>query len=199
MPLPPTTTTTAGDIKKLVNNSNNDPDYTNSSNKSLKFIKESAEAFIDINRINNNERIRLWFYFIKEVVHHLCDVDRIPIFRGMYHVLNTVTFSSSNVQQDSTTSSSNTTTGRHDGVLLSLRPSILINTRPQHDIDYPLWPEAKDILSQNQPLIDKIVNYLRTAGFVNIQITTESYPCSISLNRWILLIHFSFYFSVELW
>jgi hypothetical protein len=147
-----------------------DPFLEQSSNdNSIQFIKAPAEAFINITSINhqnsndtNNDLLLPQQYhqiLMKEVAHHFATQDRIPIFRGMYHGL--------------IPTSTNITI-----------PSILLITRPQTDIDYPLWDAARDVWKQNQPSVDDFIQELHTAGFVNVQYTMESYPCSISLKRW---------------
>lgn len=93
---------------------------------------------------------------LKEVAHHFADKDRIPIFRGMWQGLVP-------------------TTGP---------PSLLMITRPQKDIDYPLWDEARDVWAKNQPSLDQFVSELTAAGFSDVQHSVEPYPCVISLERW---------------
>ena len=72
-------------------------------------------------------------------------------------------------------------------------PSILIITRPQIEIDYPLWSDAKEVWKQNQPSIEDIQQDLMEAGYTNIQWNVESYPCSITLNRWTDMIRSRFW------
>lgn len=92
---------------------------------------------------------------LKEVAHHL--KDRPQIFRGFYDCLVP------------------SPKDRH---------SLLIITRPQKDIDYPLWEEARDVWAKNQPSSEEFVSELEGAGFTNVEQTTERYPCSIPLERW---------------
>ncbi len=91
---------------------------------------------------------------LKEVVHHL--EDRVKIFRGMH--------------QDLTS--------------LPDAPSLLIVTRPQKEIDYPLWDAAREVWMKNQPSSEELCQELQQAGFNHIQQTLESYPCQVSLKRW---------------
>jgi len=93
---------------------------------------------------------------IKEVAHHFADSDRVPIFRGMFEGL----------------------------VPSSGPPSLLMITRPQKDIDYPLWDEAREVWAKNQPSLHQFVSELQTAGFSEIEHTVEAYPCVIRLERW---------------
>jgi hypothetical protein len=60
----------------------------------------------------------------------------------------------------------------------------LIITRPQLEIDYPLWNEARQVWAQNQPSVQDITKDLQQAGFSNVSHTLEPYPCSVSLERW---------------
>jgi hypothetical protein len=77
--------------------------------------------------------------------------------------------------------------------LQAFEPSILIITRPQIDIDYPLWEGAKQVWKDNQPSIEEIVSDLQKAGFCDISYTIESYPCSIQLQRWQSMINQRFW------
>jgi len=60
-------------------------------------------------------------------------------------------------------------------------PLLLIITRPQYDIDYPLWPEAKQVWATNQPSLESLISDLQTAGFYHVHATIERYPCRVSL------------------
>jgi len=62
--------------------------------------------------------------------------------------------------------------------------SLLIITRPQVDIDYPLWSEARVVWKKNQPSSQELRKDLEQAGFSSIDESLESYPCSISFARW---------------
>jgi hypothetical protein len=63
-------------------------------------------------------------------------------------------------------------------------PTILIITRPQTEIDYPLWKEAKEVWAANQPHVDKLARDLTQAGFRTMEHTMEAYPCEIPFARW---------------
>ena len=139
-----------------------------SSGSSVSFVKAPAEDFLfppssgeDCWRTNDIDK-----YFggydqilLKEVVHHFDQENRVGIFRGMKE-------------------------GLRKGEAGDTKPSILIITRPQTDIDYPMWKEANDVWEANQPTIESFEDDLREAGFTNIMRTVESYPCSIRLERW---------------
>lgn len=132
--------------------------HTNvSSDDPLNFIMAPAEAFMtDPTPGDDGWRINYHQVLLKEVAHHFADQDRIPIFRGMYEGLVT-------------------STGP---------PSLLMITRPQVEIDYPLWDDARAVWAKNQPSLDQFAFELQAAGFSNVQHTIEAYPCSIPLERW---------------
>lgn len=127
------------------------------SSPQLGFVCESAEAFLTPPSKEESWRSNFHQVLMKEVVHHLD--DRVGIFRGMHQDLQ-VSSSSSSI------------------------PSILIITRPQIDIDYPLWEAARQVWKDNQPSSDELCRELQEAGFVGISSTIEAYPCQISLQRW---------------
>jgi hypothetical protein len=104
---------------------------------------------------------------LKEVVHHFEDKDRVGIFRGMHECVSLSSQSSKDHQKDDETI-----------------PSILIITRPQVDIDYPLWDQARQVWKDNQPSVEQFADELQQAGFGRIQHSLESYPCHIALSRW---------------
>jgi hypothetical protein len=142
-----------------------DPTATiESSQQQLSFVKESAEIFLTprtTNTTTTSWRSNVHQVLLKEVVHHL--EDRVGIFRGMYNDL----------QQSPEDSSSP-----------SPFPSLLIVTRPQTEIDYPLWDAARQVWKDHQPSADLLCRELQQAGFTDIQQTLEAYPCQISLTRW---------------
>jgi SAM-dependent methyltransferase len=161
-------------------------DDNNDNNDIVSFIKAPAEDFLTSteqqssddfdwrtniieHKYNGYDQILL-----KEVIHHFNEKDRIGIFRGMKDGLRRKQSKSTEESTDS-------------------YPSILIITRPQIDIDYPLWKEAKDVWKQNQPSIESIKNELEEAGYTNIVWNVESYPCSIQLNRWTEMIKSRFW------
>jgi cyclopropane fatty-acyl-phospholipid synthase-like methyltransferase len=124
------------------------------------FEKVPAEIFMDKAAADQEWR-RKGFHqvLMKEVFHHFKSEDRPRILRGMYEGLLSI----ENGKERST-------------------PSLLIITRPQTDIDYPLWDEARDVWAKNQPSLQEIVDNLESAGFVEVSHTR--YPCVINLERW---------------
>ena len=143
-----------------------DPSNTSVNNNNVKFVKEPAEAFLK----NRNDEKDWWRkgynqVLLKEIVHHLKPQDRIGIFRGMHQEIKSSTEF----------------------------PSILIITRPQVEIDYPLWDQARQVWKENQPSSEQFQDELVEAGFVNIQQTIEAYPCQISLERWQTMIQNRFW------
>eukprot|EP00536_Pseudo-nitzschia_multiseries_P002784 jgi/Psemu1/184258/e_gw1.38.15.1 len=140
----------------------------------LSFVKAPAEDFL---RAPSPEEDRCWRtniidrdyggydqILLKEVVHHFEKKDRIGIFRGMRDGLRR---QSSPAQTQATP-----------------LPSMLIVTRPQTDIDYPLWDAARAVWKENQPSIEEIEDELKEAGYTHLERTVEAYPCSISLASW---------------
>jgi hypothetical protein len=164
-------------------------DNENSTGNKIRFIKAPAEAFIMKSTTDSeaiittdappqeafSDILQLQYHQIlmKEVIHHFATNDRPAIFHGLYHhgLIPTTT---------------TTTTS-------PIIPSILIITRPQQDIDYPLWDAAKTIWAQNQPSLEVLKQELETAGFTHVTHTTESYPCSIPLSRWCSMIRNRFW------
>jgi hypothetical protein len=139
-------------------------------NDPVVFVRAPAEAFIEDPdhpiEPNNDWRNNFHQLLLKEVAHHFSDRDRIPIFRGMY---NGLVPTSGNM------------------------PSLLLITRPQHDIDYPLWDEAKAVWAMNQPSVEQFISELQAAGFVDVSYTVETYPCSILLERWQAMVQARFW------
>lgn len=120
---------------------------------------------------------------MKEVIHHFATIDRPAIFHGLYH--------HGLIPTNVTSTDTNTTTTTTAAA--PIIPSILIITRPQYDIDYPLWEEARTVWAQNQPSLDVLIQELETVGFVHVTHTIESYPCSIPLSRWTSMIRNRFW------
>jgi hypothetical protein len=139
-------------------------------NDRVLFIHAPAEAFIEDrgDPIEEGSDWRNNFHqlLLKEVAHHFADQDRVPIFRGIYVGLVPTAGSI---------------------------PSLLLITRPQHDIDYPLWDEAKAVWALNQPSVEQFTSELQAAGFVDISYTVETYPCSILLERWQAMVRARFW------
>jgi cyclopropane fatty-acyl-phospholipid synthase-like methyltransferase len=127
----------------------------------LGFVTSSAEIFMEM-PTQENKWWRTGYHkvLLKEVVHHFTEGDRVPIFRGIRHGFSSATDISSNT------------------------PAILLITRPQRDIDYPLWDAAREVWAENQPSVEQLAREMREAGFHDIRYTTESYPCTIPLSKW---------------
>lgn len=130
---------------------------TSSANDSIQFVKASAEAYME-EPDSSPWRQGYRQVLMKEVVHHLDAKDRVAIFKGM----------AQGVEKE-----------KQSNV-----PSLLIITRPQKDIDYPLWKEAREIWANNQPSAEEFTKDLIQAGFNNVESTIEAYPCDISFQRW---------------
>lgn len=129
-----------------------------SSKEQVGFVKAPAEDFMQ----KPTEGSAWWRQdyhqvLLKEVVHHFQEADRVPIFKGLWDGL---------VRLDDD------------------NPSLLIVTRPQLDIDYPLWDEAREVWAKNQPSLKQFVDELQQAGFTDVKHTVEPYPCTILLERW---------------
>jgi 2-polyprenyl-3-methyl-5-hydroxy-6-metoxy-1,4-benzoquinol methylase len=130
----------------------------------LRFVSAPAEAFCQESdsdspwwrQADTYDRVLL-----KEVVHHL--QDRVALFRGIGQTLRAPTRTSAAAAPP---------------------PQLLIVTRPQHEIDYPLWPAACDVWAAHQPSVDVLVRELEQAGFTKVVTQTQAYPCQISLARW---------------
>lgn len=102
---------------------------------------------------------------LKEVVHHL--EDRKAVFRGMWQ----------GFRKDEDGDDVSGTTALSS-------PNLLIITRPQIEIDYPLWPAARDVWAQNQPSSTDLRTELIEAGFRQVDMATHAYPCQIPLTIW---------------
>jgi hypothetical protein len=131
-------------------------DPTSSSNDvaNLDFVKASAEEFME------EDKQAKWSkdyhkVLLKEVAHHFDSTKRVDIFRGIFQ-----------------------------GLEPSSDTSVLIITRPQIEIDYPLWDEARQVWKDNQPSAQEFCHDLKTAGFVDIHHSVEGYPCQIAVGRW---------------
>ena len=170
---------TSNNINHPAPNENEDNNGSSSSSSSsrIKFVKESAEAFLkprssSSNNMNNNDWWRKNYnqVLFKEIIHHIkSSKTRVDIFRGINDEINTINASPSSS-------------------LECPCPSILIITRPQIDIDYPLWNEAKQVWKENQPSSTQLCSELEAAGFVDMKTTIEVYPCKIPLMRWIAMV-----------
>jgi hypothetical protein len=178
----------------------------NENQNSLHFIKAPAEAFI---MKSTSERVATTVpptlpadesfskvlptqyhqILMKEVIHHFSTNDRPAIFHGLYHSGLIPTTNVAPTTTTTTTSTAEATNTSTDTII----PSILIITRPQYEIDYPLWDDARTVWAQNQPSLDVLVQELETVGFTNVTHTIESYPCSIPLSRWCSMIRNRFW------
>ena len=133
-------------------------------NPRLHFVQAGAEAFADNQDASDGDdntkkdslewRRAYHHVLLKEVVHHLD--NRVAIFQGIRQGL----------AKD------------------AQHPHLLIMTRPQIEIDYPLWPAACDVWADNQPSHQVLAQELYQAGFSKVQFSLESYPCRISLSQW---------------
>jgi len=128
----------------------------------IRFVKAGAEDFIEPQgtSIEDPPWWKTSFHqcLFKEVVHHISVADRKEVFRGIY-------------------------AGLLPCPEVDL-PSVLIITRPQYDIDYPLWPEARDVWARNQPSVDEIKIELGHAGFQKVAHCVKAYKCEMELDRW---------------
>ena len=103
---------------------------------------------------------------MKEVVHHFPHGGRSDIFRGLRSGL---------------------------AKLESNDPSLLIVTRPDRSLDYPLWPAARKVWAANQPSASDIMLDLEAAGFQDVQSQVQTYPASIKLDRWLDMVQSRFW------
>lgn len=145
---------------------------TETGNKdTVQFVKAGAESFA-------NPEDCWWKkdyhqVLMKEVVHHLDSSDREPIFRGIRKGLVDLEPSSSSTAAP--------------------LPALLVITRPQRNIDYPLWSEAREVWAANQPSLDDFKSELVGAGFKRVEHTIEAYPCDVELDRWLGMVRARFW------
>ncbi|KAL7531645.1 hypothetical protein ACHAXR_004146 [Thalassiosira sp. AJA248-18] len=109
------------------------------------------------------------FQLSPDVVHHLPLSSWVETFRGLRHGL------------------------RPSLSLPDASPSLLIITRPTRDIDYPLWPEAREVWARDQPSVQELEQDLIAAGFQRVCHTIEVYQCETSLTRWLSMIQQRFW------
>jgi hypothetical protein len=138
-------------------------------NDVVQFVAASAESFMDSDSdtVSGNDVDGFWKrgyhqVLLKEVVHHFPASQRVAIFRGLHQGLETATAAAAS----------------------DYNTALLIVTRPQLEIDYPLWEAARTVWAQHQPSQSELLSELTAAGFVNPLPTIESYPCTIPLERW---------------
>lgn len=94
----------------------------------------------------------------KEVIHHL--KDRVKLYQGLAENL----------------------------IPLEGKPSILLITRPQTDLDYPFWPAAREVWAKQEPSLAELTSELKEAGFVNISHEIHAYPCHLPWKQWIEMV-----------
>lgn len=136
------------------------------SGDAVKFVKASAESLAQPAVAEEWWKRDYHQVLMKEVVHHLeSSEDRVAVFEG--------------IVRDVSSSS--------DG------PGVLIITRPQVEIDYPLWAEARQVWADNQPSATELESELKQAGFTNVSNTIEAYPCDIELERWLSMVRGRFW------
>jgi len=132
--------------------------------RQLHFIKAPAEDFA---KELPDKDARVWWMrgyhqvLLKEVVHHIAKDDRVSVFRGLRAGLAALPKGAD-----------------------ASPPAVLIMTRPQRDIDYPMWPEAKEVWAKNQPDVEDIQADLRAAGFTNVNHIMVPYTCRCELAQW---------------
>jgi len=153
------------------------PSDDDNEDSKIRFVKASAEEFQLSNDSKASDDLALpWWrtnynlVLLKEVVHHLPLSDRVEIFRGLRHGLvdDKKQPASSSLEDD-----------------LS---SLLIITRPSHNIDYPLWPAALKVWAKNQPSVESLETDLRLVGYQNVRHIIEVYEFETELSRWLCMI-----------
>ena len=138
----------------------------------IRFVKASAEDFAATESTSTDDewwKSGYHYILLKEVVHHLPYECRSDIFRGLRSGL------------------ADLDDGHNEG------PSLLIVTRPQTDIDYPLWPAAREVWAANQLSASDIEADLRVAGFEHVESKIQTYPASIELDRWLDMVNSRFW------
>jgi hypothetical protein len=170
----------------LVDDDNDDEPTVPSSGASaappqLRFVKAGAEAFIR-DRDSPTTDDRFWWQsgyhqvLMKEVIHHIKADERVSVFRGLLDGMKELV--------DATPGGDSMSASATDALSTALPPSLLIVTRPQTDIDYPLWNAARRVWASHQPALEAIVQDLEAAGFVDVAGSVHSHPCAIALSRW---------------
>lgn len=140
----------------------------------VSFVKASAEDFLMPpiegcwrTQLLDNHHGGYDQVLFKEVVHHFSEQDRVGIFRGVMEGLR------KRLENQASNKTNN-----------NKIPSVLIVTRPQTDIDYPLWDAAREVWKENQPSIEALEVDLKQAGYTHLERSVESVACTISLSRW---------------
>ncbi len=157
-------------LKGSSNNDSSSRQDSDTGRAKLCFVKAPGEVFMD-SPTNDNMWWRTNYHqvLMKEVVHHFSAKDRPHIFKGVHTGL---------ASNDDTTAS---------------YPSLLVITRPQYEIDYPLWDAARKVWAKGQPPVELFIQELQSDGFTNIQYTIEAYPCSIKISRWLEMVQNRFW------
>ena len=70
---------------------------------------------------------------------------------------------------------------------------LLIVTRPQHGIDYPLWAAAREVWADNQPGESELIDDLRAAGFAHVECHLHAYPHAVRTDEWCRLVRGRFW------
>jgi SAM-dependent methyltransferase len=153
----------------------------------IRFVRAGAEDFISRPAGDEEEEGKPmpWWrtgyhqILMKEVVHHLKASDRAAVFRGLREGLAPLDDAESRGGDEPRNAD-----GANNLTATASTPSLLIITRPQRDIDYPLWEEARRVWADQQPSLEEMVRDLGEAGFARVTTGLHSYPCSIALDRW---------------
>lgn len=131
---------------------------TTTEKKRIQFVKAPAEEFMASRKT--------WWrqepyhqILLKEMVHHIEESNRVSVFKGMYEGL---------AEEDDDS-----------------MPSILIITRPQMDIDYPFWDDARKVWAHHQPCREALIRDLKKAGFGWVETSVEAYLCRMPLSQWL--------------
>ena len=101
---------------------------------------------------------------LKEVVHHLDAPER----RSLFGALRTRRLRATGGQ-------------------------LLIVTRPHREIDYPLWPAARDVWAAHQPSEAQLETELRAAGFDAVKTHLHAYPHEVATDEWCRLVRGRFW------
>jgi hypothetical protein len=155
---------------------------------------------------------------LKEVIHHLDPSDRVGIFEGLRNG-----FSSGGGgggggdggddrdEGDDGGEEDGENDGRKEeeeeggGVWDCRRPrdcktseegggaSLLVVTRPKNEIDYPLWPGAREAWARDQPGAFELEDDLRAAGFRMVTSRIMTYPCAVDLKSWLGMVRNRFW------
>lgn len=128
---------------------------SNNHNERISFVKAPAESFIDA-----TPSAAAWTFgydrlLLKEMIHHLAPSDRVAILTGLHQAL----------RPDPTS-------------------RLLVTTRPQVEMDYPMWPAARAVWENNQPTAESLCRDIQAAGFHHVRCSLQVYPVAIPLDIW---------------